>query len=300
MRVRWVSALLGRMSQKCFGYVTFLVLNGTSSFGMKYIVLVPSIRFLTPWAKRPNSLVKYLVRISLSRPLMMWRNSWSTPVSGFRTAFTSKLFICLAALAYCALITAGCWCHQWRNGYRWVFGALLGGVLGLRDNAIVASCWWFLCSALGGVGVSGGILCTLLSDWFGGGGVILSRSGAVAVMGGTFGVTVMGGIVTLGNNGATLGGATGSCFDASVGTCCCVWTVARWKVSASWSRSCIWASPMCAYGAAGAGLKRACISYVATIVAFSAEDRNGIFELCGRNSTVAGCITALVSGTYIL
>ena len=57
---------------------------------------------------------------------------------------------------------------------------------------------------------------------------------------------------------------------------------------------------MCAYGAAGAGLRRACISSVAAIVAFSAKDRNGIFELCGRNSTVSGCITARVSGTHIL
>ena len=57
---------------------------------------------------------------------------------------------------------------------------------------------------------------------------------------------------------------------------------------------------MCAYCAAGAGLRRACISSVSAIVAFYAEDRNGIFELCGRNSTVSGCITARVSGTYIL
>ena len=57
---------------------------------------------------------------------------------------------------------------------------------------------------------------------------------------------------------------------------------------------------MCAYGAAGAGLRRACISYIDAIVAFSAEDRNGILELCGRNSTVSGCITALVSGMYML
>ena len=43
MQVRWVSTLLGRMSQKIFGYVTFLVVNGTSSFVIKYVVLVPSI-----------------------------------------------------------------------------------------------------------------------------------------------------------------------------------------------------------------------------------------------------------------
>ena len=57
---------------------------------------------------------------------------------------------------------------------------------------------------------------------------------------------------------------------------------------------------MYAYGAAGAGLRRACISSVAAIVSFSAKDRNGIFELCRRNSTVSGFITARVSGTYTL
>ena len=72
------------------------------------------------------------------------------------------------------------------------------------------------------------------------------------------------------------------------------------KNSAIWSNTCICASPMCAYGAAGAGLRRAWISYVAAMVAFSAEDRNGILELCGRNSTVSGCITAIVSGMYML
>ena len=39
---------------------------------------------------------------------------------------------------------------------------------------------------------------------------MLSWSGVAAVMGGTFCVSVMGGIVTLGNDGATLGGETGS------------------------------------------------------------------------------------------
>ena len=37
---------------------------------------------------------------------------------------------------------------------------------------------------------------------------------------------------------------------------------------------------MCAYGAAGDGLRRACISSAAAIVAFSVEDLNIIFELC--------------------
>ena len=56
---------------------------------------------------------------------------------------------------------------------------------------------------------------------------MLSWYGVADVMGGTFGVTVMGGIVTLGNDGATLGGKTGRCCDAFVKTCCCSWTVAR-------------------------------------------------------------------------
>ena len=144
-------------------------------------------------------------------------------MSGLRTAFASKLYIWLAALAYRALITAGCCCRQWRNGYRWLFGAMIGGVIGLRGSVFF---WRFLCFTLGGVGVSGGIICTLLSDWLGGGGVILSRSGVTALMDGNFGVTVIGGIITLGNDGSTLGGETGSCFDAFVGTYCCGWTVA--------------------------------------------------------------------------
>ena len=77
------------------------------------------------------------------------------------------------------------------------------------------------------MGVSDGIVCTLLSEWLGGGAVMLSWSGVSAVMGGTFGVTVMGGIFTLGNFGATLGGETGRFFDTFVGTCCCGRTVKR-------------------------------------------------------------------------
>ena len=189
--------------------VNFLVLNDTSSFGMKYIVLVQSIRLLAPWAKRPNSLAKYLVHISFSSPLIRCRNSWSTHVSVCRTAFASKLYICLAALAYRSLLISGCCCRRWWNGYQWLVAALLGGVIGLREIVFVASCWQFLCSTLGCAGVSGGIACTLLSDWCGRGGVMLSWSCVAAVMGGIFGVSVMGGIVTLGNYGATLCGETG-------------------------------------------------------------------------------------------
>ena len=57
---------------------------------------------------------------------------------------------------------------------------------------------------------------------------------------------------------------------------------------------------MCAYGDAGAGLRRAWISYVAAMVEFSVEDQNGILQLCVRNSTVSGCINALVYGMYML
>ena len=135
---------------------------------------------------------------------------------GFRTAFASKLLIYLAALAYHALLTSGCCWRGWWNGYWWVLGALLGGIFGLRGSAFGASCWWFLFTTLGGVGVSGGIICTLFSYCFGGCGVKLFR----------YGVAVMGGIFTLGNFGATLGGGPGGCLYDSVGTSCCGWTVA--------------------------------------------------------------------------
>ena len=136
----------------------------------------------------------------------------------------------------------------------------------MRWSDVGASCWWFLFSTLGGVGVSGGIICTLFSDWFGWCGVKLYRSG----------VAVMGGIFTIRNFGDTLVGGPGGCFDDSVGTSCCGWTVVCWKNSDSWSNACICASPMCAYVAAGAGLHRSWISSDAATVAFSSEDRNGI------------------------
>ena len=71
------------------------------------MVLVLSILLLTPWAKRPNSLARDLVHISLSGPLMRWQNSCSTPVTRFGIAFAYKCLIYLAALAYRALLTAG-------------------------------------------------------------------------------------------------------------------------------------------------------------------------------------------------
>ena len=196
--------------------MTFLVLKDTSSFGMKYIVLVPYFLFLIPWAKRPKLLARYLVHISLSGPLTRWRNSCNTPVTGFITAFASKFLIYLAALAYRALLTTCCCWRRWRNGYWWVLGALLGGIFGLKGCDFGASFWWFLFFNLRGVGVSGGIICTLFSDWFGGCGVKLFRSG----------VAVMGVILNLGNFWATLGGGPGGCVYDSVGTCCSGWTIA--------------------------------------------------------------------------
>ena len=188
MQVWWVSALLGRMSQTILGYVTFLVFKGTSYFGMKYMVLVLSILLLTLWAKRPNSLARDLVHISLSGPLMRWQNSCITHVTGFSTAFASKCLIYLAALAYRALLTAGnCWC-RWRNGYWWVLGALMVAIFGMRGGAAGASSWCFIFSTLGGVGLSDGIM--------------------------------IGGMFTLGNFGATLGGSPGDCVAVSDDICC--------------------------------------------------------------------------------
>ena len=121
-------------------------------------------------------------------------------MSGLRTALASKLFRWLAALEYRALITAGFLCRKWRYGYRWIYGAMICGGICLRGGTFVASCWRFRCFILGGVGVYGGIIRTLLSDWFGGGGVMISCSGVAALMGGALGTTVMGGVVTFGKN----------------------------------------------------------------------------------------------------
>ena len=107
-----------------------------------------SILLLTPWAKRPNSLARDLVHISLSSQLMRWQNSCNTPVTGFRTEFSSKILIYLGALAYRTLLTTGCCWRGWRNGYWWVLGALLVAIFGMRGGAAGASCWWFLFSTL--------------------------------------------------------------------------------------------------------------------------------------------------------
>ena len=65
------------------------------------------------------------------------------------------------------------------------------------------------------MGLSGGIICTLFSDWFGGCGVTISLSGVV----------VIGVMITLGNFGATLCGRPSDCVAVSVGACCYGWTV---------------------------------------------------------------------------
>ena len=89
-------------------------------------------------------------------------------------------------------------------------------VICLRGGTFVAFCWRFHCFTLGGMGLSGGKICNLLSDWFGGVGVMLSRLGVDALMDGDVGATVMGGVVILGKDGATLGGETGICCDWNV------------------------------------------------------------------------------------
>ena len=105
------------------------------------------------------------------------------------------------------------------------------GVVCLRVGTFVDFCCLFImlfcCCTLGGVGVSGEIICNLVSDWLGMSGVIFSPSFGAALMGGTVGATVMGGVVTLGKDGATLGGDTVCCCGAVVGTCCCGLKVAR-------------------------------------------------------------------------
>ena len=109
------------------------------------------------------------------------------------------------ALAYRALLTAGSFWRGWRNGYQWVLGALLVGIFGMRGSAAGASCWWFLFLTLGGVVLSGGIICTIFPDWFGGCGVPLSRSGVAGI----------GGMYTLGKFGATLGGRPGDTWPTT-------------------------------------------------------------------------------------
>ena len=71
--------------------------------------------------------------------------------------------------------------------------ALLVANFGMRGGAAGASCWWFLFSTLGGVGLSGGIM--------------------------------IGGIFTLGNFGVTLGGRPDDCVAVSDGILYSGWTV---------------------------------------------------------------------------
>ena len=107
---------------------------------------------------------------------------------------------------------------------------MICGVIYLRVGTFFDFCCLFIvlfhCCTLGGVGISGEIICSLVSDWIGMGGVMLSRSGGATLMGGAVGATVMGGVITLGKDGATLAGDTFCCCGAVVGTCCCGWKVA--------------------------------------------------------------------------
>ena len=67
--VRCVSTLSGLMSHTIFPYMHFLVVNGTSCFGMKNIVLVPFI-VLIPWSSCPNSLATDLFQLTFLSPVM--------------------------------------------------------------------------------------------------------------------------------------------------------------------------------------------------------------------------------------
>ena len=135
MRVRWVSDLFGRMSHTILGYVTLLVPNGTSDFKMKWMVFVPSILFLTPWARRPNSLANDRSQISRSGPIMRWRNSWRSPVIGFVTELASLWPMYAAARAYFSLIMVGWFRRLCLKGYRCASGWMMFWL-------IVDSCFW--------------------------------------------------------------------------------------------------------------------------------------------------------------
>ena len=81
---------------------------------------------------------------------------------------------------------------------------MICGVICLRGGTCVAFCWRFCCFILVGVGISGGIICNLLSDWLGRGGVMFSRLGVAALMGVAVGATVMGYVVTFEKMGPPL------------------------------------------------------------------------------------------------
>ena len=74
---------------------------------------------------------------------------------------------------------------------------------------------------------------------------------------------------------------------------CCV---ACLKIDPSWVNASICLSPMLEKGALGAGLIKSCASSVAAIVAFSVDERNGMAQLWGENSTVS----AILSWTVLL
>ena len=62
--------LCGSILHTILPYVVFDVLNGTSDFGTKHIVLFPLMRLSTPCASLPNSLANDYSHMDLSGPLM--------------------------------------------------------------------------------------------------------------------------------------------------------------------------------------------------------------------------------------
>jgi hypothetical protein len=63
--------------------------------------------------------------------------------------------------------------------------------------------------------------------------------------------------------------------------------VACWKMSASFFSATSWSLPIVAKGAAGAGFRSALVSYLAVMVALSAENMQGMPMSARKNSTVS-------------
>ena len=82
------------------------------------------------------------------------------------------------------------------------------GYVCLRGGTLVDFCCLFImlfrCCTLVGLGVSGEIICSLVYYWLGMGRVMLTRTEGAIMMVGAAGANVMGGVITLGKDGAPL------------------------------------------------------------------------------------------------
>lgn len=88
--VQFSSAFCGQMVQRKWAHVVVLHL-GALVILMKWVVLVPSTRFLTPWARRPNLLAEVGIYHALCvfGFLINSLHSMDFPVSGLMTALVS-------------------------------------------------------------------------------------------------------------------------------------------------------------------------------------------------------------------